>query len=45
MYEDIVAPSYWWLAQDYSNSSDDALELLQSCTKPFICDHHQHRHH
>ena len=25
------------LAQDYSNSSANALELLQSCAKPLIC--------
>ena len=25
------------LVQDYSNSIANALELLQSCTKPLIC--------
>ena len=33
-----AAPTYIsGLTQDYSNSTANALELLQSCTKPSIC--------
>ena len=32
------------LVQDFSNSIANALELLQSCTKPSICIHEQGHH-